>query len=121
METLSLQDEVTLIAAPLFHMQALALAFWVLASGGTAVLLPRFSTASYLDAIETYRCTFITAVPTMIEAILRDDGIHLADLSSVRLVRLGSAPVLPGFTSGLPRYCPMPPFWSVTARLNPGR
>lgn len=32
----------------------------------------------------------------MIEAILRDDGIHLADLSSVRLVRLGSAPVLPG-------------------------
>lgn len=95
-ETLSLQDEVTLIAAPLFHMQALALAFWVLASGGTAVILPRFSTASYLDAIETYRCTFITAVPPMIEAILRDDGIHLADLSSVRLVRLGSAPVLPG-------------------------
>ena len=77
-------------------MQALALAFWVLASGGTAVILPRFSTASYLDAIETYRCTFITAVPPMIEAILRDDGIHLADLSSVRLVRLGSAPVLPG-------------------------
>ncbi len=95
-DIMSLQDEVTLIAAPLFHMQALALAFWVLASGGKAVILPRFSTASYLGAIETYRCTFVTAVPPMIEAILRDDGIHLADLSSVRVIRLGSAPVLPG-------------------------
>ncbi len=95
-DIMSLQDEVTLIAAPLFHMQALALAFWVLASGGKAVILPRFSTASYLDAIETFRCTFVTAVPPMIEAILRDDGIHMADLSSVRIIRLGSAPVLPG-------------------------
>ena len=96
LKTLSLDDEVTLIAAPLFHMQALALAFWVLASGGKAVILPRFSTSSYLEAIETYRCTFITAGPPMIEAILRDDGIHLADLSSVRLIRLGSAPLVPG-------------------------
>lgn len=95
-KTMSLSDEVTLIAAPLFHMQALALAFWVLASGGKAVLLPRFSTTAYLDAIETYKATFITAVPPMIEAILRDDGIPFADLSSVRVIRLGSAPVVPG-------------------------
>lgn len=93
---MSLRDETTLIAAPLFHMQALALAFWVLESGGTAVLLPRFSTISYLEAIGTYKATFITAVPPMIEAILRDDGIHFADLSSVQVIRLGSAPVVPG-------------------------
>lgn len=93
---MSLEDETTLIAAPLFHMQALALAFWVLASGGKAVVLPRFSTTEYLKAIQTYRCTFITAVPPMIEAILREDCIHFTDLSSVRVIRLGSAPVVPG-------------------------
>lgn len=88
----SLANEVTLIAAPLYHMQALTLAFLVLASGGTAVILPRFTTADYLKAIETYSCTYITAVPPMIEAILRDPLVHDTDLSSVKTVRLGSAP-----------------------------
>ena len=88
----SLANDVTLIAAPLYHMQALTLAFLVLASGGTAVILPRFRTADYLKAIETYSCTYITAVPPMIEAVLRDPLVHDTDLSSVTTVRLGSAP-----------------------------
>ena len=60
--------------------------------GGTAVILPRFTTADYLKAIETYSCTYITAVPPMIEAVLRDPLVHDTDLSSVTTVRLGSAP-----------------------------
>lgn len=92
-EQRSLADDTTLIAAPLYHMQALTLAFLVLASGGKAVILPRFTTQAYLEAIENHACSFITAVPPMIELLLRDPAIKRTDLASVRTIRLGSAPV----------------------------
>ncbi len=83
-----------LIAAPLYHMNALALALLVCASGAAAVLLPQFETKLYIDSIGRYRCTWLTAVPPMLAMMLRDKAaLRGADLSSVRTVRMGSAPV----------------------------
>lgn len=89
-----LAEERALIAAPLYHMNALALGLLTLASGATAVLLPQFTALEYIEAIERYRCTWLTAVPPMIAMMLREHGrLEGADLSSVRVVRMGSAPV----------------------------
>lgn len=89
-----LGQERALIAAPLYHMNALALALLTLASGATAVLLPQFTASRYIDAIERYRCTWLTAVPPMIAMMLREQArLAQADLGSVRVVRMGSAPV----------------------------
>ena len=83
-----------LIAAPLYHMNALALSLLVCAAHATIVLLPQFTAAAYLDAIERYRCTWLTAVPPMIAMMLREgDLLARTDLSSVEFVRMGSAPV----------------------------
>jgi len=87
-------DERYLIAAPLYHMNALALMFLVCASGATAVLLPQFQARRYIEAISRYRPTWLTAVPPMIAMMLREkEALASADLSSVRAVRMGSAPV----------------------------
>lgn len=87
-------DERLLIAAPLYHMNALALCLLAFASGATIVLLPRFETRLYLAAIGRYRCTWLTAVPPMIAMMLADRAaLATADLSSVRTLRMGSAPV----------------------------
>jgi len=89
-----LHDERILIAAPLYHMNALALAILVCASGATAVMLPQFQAVAYIEAISRYRCTWLTAVPPMIAMMLREkNALAHADLSSVRTVRMGSAPV----------------------------
>jgi len=89
-----LADETPLIAAPFYHMNALALAFLSLASHTTTVLLPQFTAASYIDAIQRHRCTWLTAVPPMIAMMLSEKALLAdADLSSVRVVRMGSAPV----------------------------
>ncbi|WP_296254250.1 MULTISPECIES: class I adenylate-forming enzyme family protein [unclassified Pseudomonas] len=94
MQATPLAQERALIAAPLYHMNALALALLTLASGATAVLLPQFTASGYIDAIERYRCTWLTAVPPMIAMMLREPArLAHADLSSVRVVRMGSAPV----------------------------
>jgi long-chain acyl-CoA synthetase len=83
-----------LIAAPLYHMNALALALLVCAAHATVVLLPQFTARAYIDAIERHRCTWLTAVPPMIAMMLRErDLLSGTDLSSVEFVRMGSAPV----------------------------
>jgi long-chain acyl-CoA synthetase len=83
-----------LIAAPLYHMNALALAKLACAAHATIVLQPQFSAPEYIAAIARHRCTWLTAVPPMIAMMLREqDLLARTDLSSVAFVRMGSAPV----------------------------
>jgi acyl-CoA synthetase (AMP-forming)/AMP-acid ligase II len=83
-----------LIAAPLYHMNALALSFLVCAAHATNVLLPQFDARAYIEAISRYRCTWLTAVPPMIAMMLQEhDLLARTDLASVGFVRMGSAPV----------------------------
>ena len=83
-----------LVAAPLYHMNGLATSHAALAQHDSVVLLPRFTPAAYLDAIGRYRCTAITAVPPMLAMMLRErELLRRTDLSSVTVIRMGSAPV----------------------------
>ena len=83
-----------LIAAPLYHMNALALAKLACAAHATIVLLPQFTARAYIEAIGRYRCTWLTAVPPMIAMMLRERELMAStDLTSVAFVRMGSAPV----------------------------
>jgi long-chain acyl-CoA synthetase len=96
-----------LIAAPLYHMNALALSQLASAAHATIVLLPQFTPAAYIAAIERYRCTFLTAVPPMIAMMLREgEQMARTDLSSVEFVRMGSAPVSAGLMESLDRALP---------------
>ncbi|MBJ7221237.1 MULTISPECIES: class I adenylate-forming enzyme family protein [unclassified Brenneria] len=89
-----LHNERVLIAAPFYHMNALALILLSLASRVTAVILPQFSAPAYIRAIHRYRCSWLTAVPPMIAMMLREKALLAqSDLSCVRVVRMGSAPV----------------------------
>jgi acyl-CoA synthetase (AMP-forming)/AMP-acid ligase II len=83
-----------LIAAPLYHMNALALAKLACAAHATIVLLPQFTARDYIEAIGRYRCSWLTAVPPMIAMMLREkDLLSRTDLASVEFIRMGSAPV----------------------------
>jgi long-chain acyl-CoA synthetase len=83
-----------LVAAPLYHMNALAISQLAHAAHATVILLPQFTTQLYLKAIEDYRCTWLTAVPPMIAMMLNDkERFAVTDLSSVEYLRMGSAPV----------------------------
>jgi acyl-CoA synthetase (AMP-forming)/AMP-acid ligase II len=83
-----------LVAAPLYHMNALSVCQATLNTGGTIVLLPSFTAAAYIDAASRYRVHTLTAVPTMIAMMLRERALMAAaDLSSVQSLRVGSAPL----------------------------
>ncbi|HEV2335431.1 MAG TPA: class I adenylate-forming enzyme family protein [Stellaceae bacterium] len=96
------RSERPLVAAPLYHMNALAVSQAALAQHDTIILLPGFTAPSYIAAASAYRASVLTSVPTMIAMALRE-GSSLArhDLSSVRAVRMGSAPVSPGLMAAV--------------------
>ena len=79
-----------LVAAPLYHMNGLAVSYLVCAGHATLILLPQFATPAYIDAAERYRCTWLTAVPPMLAMMLREtERLGQADLSAVEFVRMG--------------------------------
>ena len=85
-----------LIAAPLYHMNALALAKLACAAHATIVLLPQFAASRATTSRRSghYLRPGSTAVPPMIAMMLRERDLMAAtDLSSVEFVRMGSAPV----------------------------
>jgi acyl-CoA synthetase (AMP-forming)/AMP-acid ligase II len=103
----SLAGETFLIAAPLYHMNGLALAQLALAAGATIVLLPQFREAEYIRAIGAERCTWLTAVPPMFAMLLRKQELLTAtDTSSVRSIRLGSAPISEALATAIRRAFP---------------
>jgi acyl-CoA synthetase (AMP-forming)/AMP-acid ligase II len=96
-----------LIAAPLYHMNALALSILACMAHAAIILLPQFTAPAYIQAIEKYRATWLTAVPPMIAMMLREhDLLTRTDLSSVEFVRMGSAPVSASLMQSLHRLLP---------------
>ena len=87
-------DHRFLVAAPLYHMNALISTKTAVANMASIVLLPEFTARSYIRAIHEHRCSFITSVPTMLAMVAREEeALAEADLSSVRFVLTGSSPV----------------------------
>jgi len=83
-----------LVAAPLFHMNGLGTVKVTLAGHATVVLLPQFDARRYIEAIERFRVTRLTSVPTMLALVVRErDTLARTDLSSVELVNTGSSPL----------------------------
>jgi long-chain acyl-CoA synthetase len=105
--TPEMEQQRFLIAAPLYHMNALALAKLAAAAHATIVLLPRFEAKAYIEAIGHYRPTWLTAVPPMIAMMLREtEALKSADLSSVAFIRMGSAPVSQSLMTAIHRALP---------------
>ena len=86
-------DDCSVISAPLYHKNALLAVKSGLAAGGRIVLFARFDVEQYIRAIERYRLTMLTGVPTMYALMLQQkDLLAKTDLSSIRTCSMGSAP-----------------------------
>jgi acyl-CoA synthetase (AMP-forming)/AMP-acid ligase II len=93
---------VSLQSGPLFHIGGLQSLLLALLGGNTLVFLEgRFDPGQVLDVIERERVTWWGAVPTMASRVLTHPSIGGRDLSSVRSVSMGGAPVQPALVTRL--------------------
>jgi long-chain acyl-CoA synthetase len=98
---------VSLLSGPLFHMGGIQSLMLALVGGNTVVFLSgRFDAAETLEVIERERVTVWGAVPTMAARALQHPSITRRDLSAVRSVSMGGAPIPPGLLERLREFFP---------------
>ena len=86
--------DITLIALPMFHITGLVMGMLaVIRHGGKLVLLPRWDRRQAAAAIATQRVTQWPNIPTMVIDLLADPALASFDLSSLRYIGGGGAPM----------------------------
>jgi long-chain acyl-CoA synthetase len=98
--TSSTEQSSTLVSVPLFHIGGIQTIISSFVRGGKVVFLPsRFDAKAVLTAIQEERVTSWGAVPTMMIRLLEHPDFNDFDLSSLKSLTLGAAPVTPELVS----------------------
>ncbi len=94
-DALSVEDgEVVLAVLPFFHIYGMqVLMNFFLSRGSTIVTVPRFDLQQCLELIQQHRITRLFAVPPIVLALAKHPLVDQFDLSSLRQVFSGAAPL----------------------------
>lgn len=105
---LRFDTQITLGVLPLSHIYALTLvATLAQYRGDRVVVLPQFEPDSFLRSIQQYRIEQLSVVPPMlIFLVMNKDRVSKYDLSSVRFVYSGAAPLGAEVIDGILRMFP---------------
>jgi len=85
--------EVTLLSVPIYHVAGATAMLSSVWGGRTLAILPQFEPQAWLDAVQTHRVTHSFVVPTMVKRIMEHPEFEKYDLSSLRLLAYGAAPM----------------------------
>ena len=88
------QADVLMLCGPITHASGMFIQA-MLFQGATILLMERFVPAEILAAIARHRVTMTFMVPAMIHALLAEPSRREHDLSSLRLLSYGAAPMSP--------------------------
>lgn len=90
------ERDVTLIVVPLFHVTGLntqLVAFIYV--GGTSVIMRVYNTSGMIELLARHQVTTMITVPTMFNLMLINPSLKQADLSALRALSYGGAPMDP--------------------------
>src|SRR5207253_1537493 len=82
-----------LVAAPLFHAAGSIAVLSTVWNAGQQIVLPAFDPAAALDLIEQHGVTSTLVVPTMLAALTDEQLDHPRDVSTLRYISHGGAPI----------------------------
>ncbi|MFI1717682.1 class I adenylate-forming enzyme family protein [Streptomyces litmocidini] len=92
----------TLISVPLFHVTGCNAQFIVAAClGGTSVIMPTLDLPRLVTALAEERISFVVTVPAVYSLLLRHPVFVGADVSGVRWLAYGGAPIAPALVRSL--------------------
>jgi len=89
------QGDVNLVPTPLFHVGGLSFATLFVHMGATLLLPRAWEPGAILDLIAAERVNHFFAVPAMLRSLVDHAGFGAANLSSLRWILCGGAPVPP--------------------------
>ena len=87
-------DDVSIGVLPFFHIYGMTVIMNLgLRNGGTIVTMPRFDLEGFLGLIEEHGVTVVYVVPPIALALAKHPAVEGRDLSSLRMVMSGAAPL----------------------------
>jgi acyl-CoA synthetase (AMP-forming)/AMP-acid ligase II len=86
-------DDIHLITTPMYHNVACFLSQTQFFTGGTVVIMRKFSAEGCVGLIEREKITSTFMVPTQLNLVLQKSGTEQRGLSSVRTLITGAAPL----------------------------
>lgn len=88
------EDDVAFAVLPFFHIYGMTVLMnFAVATGCTVVSVPRFDLPQMLELVQTHRITRLYLVPPIVLALAKHPIIDHYDLSSVREIFSGAAPL----------------------------
>src|SRR5689334_25392814 len=88
------EGDVAIAVLPFFHISGMVVIMMLgLAGGGTILVMPRFDMMEFLALVQKHRVTILPLVPPIVLGLVKHPAVAQADLSSVRLVFSGAAPL----------------------------
>lgn len=90
------EREVTLCVLPMYHVFAMNVTMTnVMMAGGKMVTLSSFNPLTFLNALITYKPTFLHLAPPLLVFLTTHQGVKPHHLESLRYILVGAAPVQP--------------------------
>ncbi|XP_068647478.1 4-coumarate--CoA ligase 2-like [Aristolochia californica] len=87
-------EDVILCVLPLFHIYSLnSVLFCGLRVGAAILIMHKFEIVTLMELVQKYKVTIAPIVPPIVLAIAKSPVVHNYDLSSVRTVMSGAAPM----------------------------
>jgi long-chain acyl-CoA synthetase len=87
------KTDVNVIATPFYSNTTCVTWFLATATGGTNLIIGKFSPDAFLKAVETHRATHAMLVPVQYDRILESERFGQSDVSSLRFLFSTSAPL----------------------------
>jgi len=85
--------DVLLVSVPFYHVAGATTMLSSVWGGRKMVVLPQFDPGAWLEAVQTHRVTHSFVVPTMLKRIMEHPNFDKTDISSLKLVAYGAAPM----------------------------
>ncbi|MCI0819120.1 MAG: AMP-binding protein, partial [Chloroflexi bacterium] len=85
--------DVLLVSVPFYHVAGATTMLSTVWSGRKMVVLPQFEPGAWLVAVQEHGVTHSFIVPTMLKRVMEHEDFDKTDLSSLKLVAYGAAPM----------------------------
>nr|AIS92506.1 4-coumarate:CoA ligase 2 [Epimedium sagittatum] len=87
-------EDLVLCVLPLFHIYSLnSVLLCSLRAGAGVLIMPKFEIGSLLELIQRFRVSVAPVVPPLVLALAKNPMVEKFDLSSIRIVLSGAAPL----------------------------
>ena len=86
-------EERNLLTVPLYHVAGIQAMLAAIYGGRTLVMMRQFEVKEWMETIQREKATRAMLVPTMLKRVIDDSDFNKYDLSSLKVVTYGAAPM----------------------------